>query len=186
MTDAEKTAGILAAMRNAAGVNVIWAEELHLSSGARRCDFWTLHPHASQGYLARAYEIKVSRADFKRDNAMKQRQARLFSDEFYYATPRGLIRPEELPDWAGLEEYDQEEDGTWRRAKVISAPRRDKDAPSWELVVSIMRYSGQTRRDTDLLKKEIGYWKWRAERAEGRRDPRSLPPELPADIARPA
>ena len=82
MTDAEKTEAILTALKERCR-NEIWAVELALSSGARRCDFWSLHPHASKGYLARAYEIKVSRSDFKRDTSIKQRQARLFSDEFY-------------------------------------------------------------------------------------------------------
>ena len=41
-----------------------------------------------------------------------------------------------------------------RFTTAISAPRRDKDAPSWELVVSIMRNSGEIRRDTDLLRNE--------------------------------
>lgn len=130
---------------------LIWAEELALSSGARRCDFWTLHPHASKGYRATAYEVKVSRADFKRETYKKQREARLFSDEFYYVTPPGLLSPDEIPDWAGLMEYNIEA-GTWRTPS--SAPRRDKDAPSWELVVSIMRFSGEVRRDTDLIRME--------------------------------
>lgn len=137
--------------------------------------------HLAQAQLLRAMTdaekttgiLDALRADFKRDNAMKQQQARLFSDMFYYAAPQGLIRPEELPDWAGLKEYAPDADGVWRHAKTISAPRWDKDAPSWELVVSIMRYSGQTRRDTDLLKKQIEHWKWRAERAEeARKRPR--------------
>lgn len=149
MTDAEKAEGILNALKDRCR-SEIWAVELAMSSGARRCDFWSLHPHAGKGYLARAYEIKVSRADFRRDNAIKQREARLFSDEFYYVTPPGLITKEEVPDWAGLWEWDGNK---WKCQ--ISAPRRDKDAPSWELVVSIMRNSGDVRRDTDVMQARI-------------------------------
>jgi len=127
----------------------IWASELSLSTGARRCDFWTIAPHQSKGYLATAYEIKVSRSDFRRDNAVKQREARLFSDRFYYATPPGLLAPEEIPDWAGLIEVTAE-----KRKIVVPAPLRDKDAPSWELIVSLLRNSGQIRRDADLVRKE--------------------------------
>ena len=158
----ETTAEILEALKKRC-TNLIWAEELAMSSGARRCDFWSLHPHASKGYRACAYEIKVSRQDYKRDNWAKQRDARLFSDEFWYVTPKGLLKIEELPDWAGLMEWDGS-----RFSVPISAPRRDKDAPSWELVVSIMRNSGDIRRDTDLLKDEIKRLKWNLEQAEGR------------------
>lgn len=150
MSDAEKSEAILQALKDK-HVREIWATELALSSGARRCDFWALHPHASRGYLARAYEIKVSRSDFRRDSAVKQRQARLFSDEFYYVTPPGLIAKDEVPDWAGLWEWCP--DRGWKCP--MSAPRRDKDAPSWELVVSIMRNSGDVRRDTDIMKSRI-------------------------------
>ncbi len=129
--------------------SMIWASELALSTGARRCDFWTIAPWQSKGYLATAYEIKVSRADFKRDTHGKQREARLFSDRFYYVTPKGLLRPEEVPDWAGLIEIVGSD-----RAVVVPAPLRDKDAPSWELIVSLLRNSGQIRRDADLIRKE--------------------------------
>ena len=149
MAAAKATSEILEALK-VRSEKLIWAEELALSSGARRCDFWTLHPHASQGYRATAYEIKVSKADFRRDTHAKQRDARLFSDEFYYVTPAGLIAETDLPDWAGLIEWDGE-----RVRTKVAAPPRDKDAPSWELVVSIMRYSGDVRRDTDLLKTQL-------------------------------
>lgn len=129
--------------------DAIWASELAFDGGARRCDFWTISANSSDGFKAVAYEIKVSRADFKRDTHMKQRQARLFSDRFYYVAPKGLIRPDELPDWAGLVEF---EDGKLTRR--VDAPHRDKDAPTWQLVVSLIRNSGEIRRDTDLLRKE--------------------------------
>lgn len=150
MTDAEKTEAILGVLKEK-HANDIWAVELALSSGARRCDFWALSTYASKGYLARAYEIKVSRADFRRDSHVKQRQARLFSDEFYYVTPPGLIGKEEVPDWAGW--YTWCPEAGWKCP--VSAPRRDKDAPSWELVVSIIRNSGDIRRDTAVMRDRI-------------------------------
>jgi hypothetical protein len=119
--------------------------ELRLSSGfgnAGRIDFWAMSATPSDGNKATAYEIKVSRADFKRDTFDKQRGARLLSDLFYYITPKGLISTEEVPDWAGLIEVE------WRRGArgpalapktIIPAPKRDKDAPSWGLVCSLIR-----------------------------------------------
>lgn len=127
--------------------DAIWATELAFSQGARRCDLWTISANSSAGFKARAYEIKISRADFRRDTAVKQREARLFSDQFFYVTPAGLIRPDEVPDWAGLIEF---ADGQFKT--VLQAPYRDKDAPTWELVVSLIRNSGNVNRDTDLLK----------------------------------
>lgn len=140
---------ILEALIRRAG-DCIFATELAMSGGDRRCDFWTISPNGSAGFHAVAYEIKVSRQDFKRDNAFKQREARLFSDRFFYATPRGLIAKHEVPDWAGLIEiYDGE-------AKVVvNAPLRDKDAPSWQFVVSLIRNAGKINRDTDLLKQRL-------------------------------
>lgn len=130
--------------------DAIFATELAFCQGARRCDLWTISANSSAGFKARAYEVKISRADFRRDTAIKQREARLFSDQFFYVTPAGLIRPEEVPDWAGLIEYT---DGKFKT--VIGAPYRDKDAPTWELVVSLIRNSGNVNRDTDLLKMRV-------------------------------
>lgn len=127
----------------------IWARELAFSTGARRCDFWTLSTHQSKGYLATAYEVKISRADFRRDSHRKQREARLFSDRFFYVTPPGLLSETDIPDWAGLAEIAE-----GRKKIIIPAPLRDKDMPSWELIVSLIRNSGDVRRDADLIKKE--------------------------------
>ncbi len=122
--------------------------ELRLSSGFEwdgRIDFLAINVAPSTGNRIEAYEIKVSRADFRRDGHKKQRGARLYSDKFWYIAPKGVIPPEEVPDWAGLIECE------WhcfkykgsvpfiRMKKTIPAPKRDKDAPSWGLVVSLLR-----------------------------------------------
>lgn len=148
VAEASLTAQILDALTVQAG-DAIWASELAFDGGARRCDFWTVSANSSAGFQAIAYEIKISRADFRRDTHEKQRQARLFSDRFYYVAPKGLIKPEELPDWAGLIEFDG---GVLSRR--VDAPHRDKDAPTWQLVVSLIRNSGMIRRDTDLIRIE--------------------------------
>lgn len=130
--------------------DAIFATELAFCQGARRCDLWTISPNSSAGFKARAYEVKISRADFRRDTAIKQREARLFSDQFYYVTPAGLIPREDVPDWAGLIEY-----AAGQFKTIVQAPYRDKDAPTWELVVSLIRNSGNVNRDTDLLKMRL-------------------------------
>lgn len=116
-------------------------EELRISCGfdgeaARSIDIWGIEANASKGCTATAYEIKVSRGDFLRDirNPFKQRGARLFSDKFYFVAPEGMINVREIPDWAGL--IDAKPEGL---RTVVSAPFRSKDAPSWPLVVSMLR-----------------------------------------------
>lgn len=47
-----------------------------------------------------AYEVKVSRSDFQRDN--KWQGYLQYCNEFYFACPSGLIKPEEVPDGCGL------------------------------------------------------------------------------------
>ena len=149
-----KAADILDVLVDTCDRSMIWASELALASGARRCDFWTLAPCQSKGYAATAYEIKVSRTDYRRDTHAKQREARLFSDRFYYATPPGLVRPDEVPDWAGLVEIYPDAERFARKKIVVPAPLRDKDAPSWELIVSLLRCSGTIERDSDLIREQ--------------------------------
>lgn len=134
----------------------ICVEELRLSSGfgnEGRIDLWCINPAPSSGCRATAYEVKVSRGDFRRDSAFKQRGARLFADEFYYATPPGLVTKDEIPDWAGLVEVHsggpipdhmhQRYGGRthyWPEVRtIVQAPKMDKHAPSWGLVVSLLR-----------------------------------------------
>lgn len=148
MSDVEITEAIHAALVADASESAIFASELAFSGGDRRCDFWKISAHRSKGFEATAFEIKVSRGDFKRDTRIKQREARLFSDRFYYVAPIGLIGKDELPDWAGLIEWDGS-----RLKRTVAAPLRDKDSPTWELVVSLIRNSGKINRDTDAIKK---------------------------------
>lgn len=129
-------------------------EELRLSSGfalQSRVDLWALNVAPSTGNVADSYEIKVSRSDFRRDTHKKQRGARLFSDRFWYAAPVGIIPHEEVPDWAGLIEaewYCHNLRGSkpyLRLREVIAAPKRDKDGPTWGLVVSLLRQASKER-----------------------------------------
>jgi hypothetical protein len=143
-------AGEIIAALKAQSDQHIWATELAFTGGSRRCDFWKLEVHASKGFRATAYEVKVSRSDFRRDNAIKQREARLYSDRFYYVAPAGLLKSDEIPEWAGLIEWDGA-----RLRTVLAAPHRDKDAPSWELFVSLIRNSGEIRRETDIVRAQL-------------------------------
>ena len=128
----------------------LWFEEVRLSSGFAwqgRIDFMSLDPAPSTGNLAIAYEVKVTKSDFKKDTYDKQRGARLYSDRFYYIAPAGLLEKKDIPDWAGFMEVG------WRPGRygntepyleikeLVPSPKRDKDSPSWGLVCSLIRNS---------------------------------------------
>ena len=80
-------------------------------------------------------EIKVNRKDFKKElkNPQKQRWALMYSNLFYYCCPKGLIKSDELPPYAGLLEYENGE-----VVESIKAPRRDICPPRWTFVASLL------------------------------------------------
>ncbi len=105
----------------------------------RRIDLFEISCFESKGFTATAYEIKISRSDFKRETEQKQRPARMFSDHFWYVTPPGLIKPEEIPLWAGLMEIDLTIEGYKARKKIVPAPKLDKLPPSWDFLIACSR-----------------------------------------------
>lgn len=74
----------------------------------RRIDFLLMR--ISRGSRPRheriALEVKVSRADFKRDTDEKRRAWFSVADRFAYVAPVGLIAVDELPLGCGLLEYE--------------------------------------------------------------------------------
>lgn len=133
----------------AASSEKIWAIEVPF--GKSRIDFWTLEPTRSAGFRATSYEIKVSRSDFNRDSEEKQEGTLRYSDRFFYVTPSGLLEKREIPEWAGLLEWDGE---AWRVKK--RSPKLEKaQEPGWGVIVDIIRNSGQCRRDIALMMMRI-------------------------------
>jgi hypothetical protein len=155
MTDKEKTAEILkriSAMKNGySNDDFVKIKEFRLGSGyggfsQQRIDCFAISPNA--GNKSISYEIKVSRADFRNDlkKADKQVPARCFSNEFYYCTPIGLLKREEIPVWAGLLEFDLSKPAIYDsyypdvRVTIIKpAPSFDKCQPNWGMVISAYR-----------------------------------------------
>lgn len=128
-----------------------WAffEELRAGTGYRstakginpeqRFDAWAMSLWPSKNFERVAYEVKVSRADFLRELAApkKRQQALQLSNYFYFAAPRGLIKPEELPPETGLVEV-------WPGESVahvmVKAPYREgPEFPTWQFMASIAR-----------------------------------------------
>lgn len=144
MKDKEKTEKILKALQHHftswGRCNVLFPE-LRLGSGysdiaQRRIDLFMIS--AEKGNYTTAFEIKVSRGDFLKDikDNLKQRGARLYATNFFYVAPEGLIKPEEVPVWAGLMEYSFEDQ---RFRTKVPAPLSSRNTPSWGLVCSLVR-----------------------------------------------
>lgn len=161
MNDTQKTKEILNALINYYSswgrdrTNIIFPE-LRLGSGyndiaQRRIDLFIIS--SEKGNYTTAFEIKVSRQDFLKDinDPLKQRGARLYSTNFYYVAPKGMIKIEEVPIWAGLKEYDfvSKEFKT-----TIPAPLQSRNNPSWGLICSIIRKVNKQIYKNLLIEKE--------------------------------
>ena len=194
MKDKEKTETILNALKKnftswgKARTNIIFPE-LRLGSGycgvaQRRMDFFVISSNAGNETIG--FEIKASKQDFKKDvnDDMKQRGARLYCNLFYYVVPKGLVKPEEVPLWAGLWELDFDEPYKIEQGifhEVVPAPLMPKAVPSWGLICSMIRHVNkevnidytemdnlktnlskareENRRMRDLLKRISSIWK---------------------------
>ena len=124
-----------------------WATFAELPDGTgsrkgRTIDFYALNLWPSKAYLSAAFEVKVSRADFRRelDNPGKRAPWEKLASECWFAAPAGIIPVEELPEGWGLLELTTDGFRAKRRAfqrKIDSFPpdflaslaRRTKDAP---------------------------------------------------------
>lgn len=90
----------------------VWAEEFALvpgfvqvdAYGGGRIDGLALNCYPSRGHLIVGYEVKVSRGDFLAElkQPEKRRLAVSMVDRFFFAVPRGLVRPDEIPADCGL------------------------------------------------------------------------------------
>lgn len=178
MKDKEKTQCIL----NALLYNLSWNRstilfpELRLGSGycgvaQRRIDLFTIS--SSEGNSTTAYEIKVSRADFKHDiqNDLKQRGARLYSNYFYYITPKGMLKIDEVPIWAGLLEIDLDEyveNAHTPIKETVPAPLHSKAQPSWGLICSMVRHINKDicKQQVEEQQKEINTLNTKLNKAE--------------------
>jgi hypothetical protein len=105
----------------------------------RTIDLWGISTKRPNTHLS--VEIKISRGDFRRDlkKPLKQRRARLVANQFYYATPAGLLKPSDLPPWAGLIEVSED----FNARIEVPAPWFDSSPPTWSFVASLVRRFGE-------------------------------------------
>lgn len=80
----------------------VFHEYLLGPAGNPRIDTWVLAVTWTR-YTSFAFEVKVHRGDFLRDvQAGKWHSYLPHCSHFYFATPGGLVKPDEVPDPAGL------------------------------------------------------------------------------------
>mgnify|MGYP000120537710 CR=1 FL=1 len=100
-----------------------WASfrELANATGARaacRIDFYAQNLYPSKRLVSVAVEVKVSRSDFMRELERPQKRApwEQLAAECWFATPSGLVKPDEVPEGWGLVEL--QSNGRLRRKKL--------------------------------------------------------------------
>lgn len=99
-----------------------WATFPELPNGtggakARTIDLYALNLWPSKAYRSLAFEVKISRADFRRelDDPMKRASWERLAHETWFVAPQGVIPLEEVPEGWGLMEY--QASGKWRRPR---------------------------------------------------------------------
>jgi len=97
----------------------------------------------SRSWYATEYEIKCSRSDFKADFKKQGKHHCLekgtgtfkYLARFYYVTPKGLLDPSEVPEYAGLIEV--EHSAYFKYSKFQCKVREVKKAPRFRSVKPI-------------------------------------------------
>lgn len=114
----------------------------------RTIDFFAMHTWASKGFRRVAVEVKVSRADFMREieDPSKREPWIVRSNEFYFAVPTGLVKPDEVPEECGLFECGK----TLRRTKVAMQRKLSDDSLSPSFVAVLLRNAASRARNENL------------------------------------
>jgi len=119
--------------------DMYWLSEVRGGCGfgadsERTIDLWGISTKRPNLHIS--VEIKVTRSDFIRDQKqpLKQRRARLMANQFFYATPEGLLAATDLPPWSGLIEIKEGE-----ATISVPAPWFDSSPPTWSFVASLTR-----------------------------------------------
>lgn len=90
------------------------------------------------------FEVKISRSDFQVEikKPIKRRIGLMVSNEFYFVTPKGMLKPTEIPIECGLKEL--WEDG--RIHTIVAAPYRDTPPPTWRFLGAVCRRIAREER----------------------------------------
>jgi len=105
----------------------------------RRIDGLLIEFRSDRRVMRTAYEVKVDRRDFEEELKCPEKRAPALkiADQFYFVTPIGLVKANEVPDDCGLIWLD----GTGRPIMAKHAPVGTAVAPDWPLIQAMMRQS---------------------------------------------
>ncbi len=116
--------------------------ELRTGTGFRtgepsRIDAFFMEETPGKGLMRIAYEVKVSRSDFLRElrDPRKRRAAMRVSNQFFFVTPPGVCKHDEIPLDCGLKEMTAE----GYLHTVVDAPYRDGMPASWHFFAAVAR-----------------------------------------------
>ncbi len=147
----------------------IFLPELRAGTGYQkwaetRLDGWAIMPVPSGRFLRHTLEIKTSRSDFLRElkQPTKRRMGLLLANEFYFVTPPGIAKIEEIPPECGLIEIHQVEarnrfllpdavEQYFDLRTVLPAPWHDRPGPSWSFFCSAVRTAPERERTATAL-----------------------------------
>jgi hypothetical protein len=143
-----------------------WAFYAQLRAGAgwdrRAIDAFVVGTWESQAGRSIAIEVKISRGDFMRELREPRKRApwEKLAGECYFATPAGLVKPDELPEGWGLLELrgskmvqkkaaQQRKPEPWPMSFIGMMLRRTCDAPA-ELPPALWKLDGRDITEADL------------------------------------
>ena len=115
----------------------IWAICIGASNGKTRSNQpWTRYTFGFEWLSIHAIEVKTSRSDFKSEmkNPTKRQPARLFSNYYSFAAPRGVIELEEIPEALGYIEIQGSKPVIIRQPSYTNV-----ETPDWAFVAAIGR-----------------------------------------------
>lgn len=103
----------------------------------QRIDLFAIYCWSEKRYQRVAVEVKTSRPDFLSEirRPSKRQRALDLSHEFYFATPKGLVAPHEIPAECGLIEVQP----NGRTRVVVKAPLRQPRPLRMSEVISLVR-----------------------------------------------
>ena len=103
----------------------------------QRLDAFALNCFPHQMMKRICYEVKISRGDFLgelKTSCLSGVSGCVYSNEFFFVTPAGMLAASEVPVECGLIEID----GGFPVVRV-PAPWRETPGPTWQFVASMIR-----------------------------------------------
>jgi hypothetical protein len=139
-----KTADVKAALR-ARFIAPEWAIFFEVGDGTgssqrRWADAVAMNMWPSRGLEIHGFEIKVSRSDWLREikDPAKSAKVQQYCDRWWIITPKGIIKPGELPPTWG--NYEVSDSGVIRQ--VVAAPQLESVAINRSFMAAMLRRAG--------------------------------------------